>query len=293
MVRQDRPDHGEDEPLQVSGADFRKAPLLSMRRLAPSTSPGEESKSSDALDLERISSWTPYHLRKPTLLAFAALFAAAALALTLLLYFSNKNTGLSTTNDGDHYFWTYGPTAVFAVISAFWAQIEYRAKQMQPWRAMAQGPQPASQSVLLDYISPWNLLTLFRAVRHSHVTVALAVLGSLLLKGLIVLSTGLFVLQNVTVQTHDAKLQQTSAFITDGTAFNASDVATRPITILMGLVENNLTLPAGTTDSYAFETFDSKGGTFLYTTIPPRLCCLRFRLTLTFCRRWRNNQHRS
>jgi hypothetical protein len=55
--------------------------------------------------------WTPFVLRRFTLIGAACVFAAILLALEILDLVANRNNGLSTTEDSKHYLWTYGPTA--------------------------------------------------------------------------------------------------------------------------------------------------------------------------------------
>ncbi|EOD51132.1 hypothetical protein UCRNP2_2087 [Neofusicoccum parvum UCRNP2] len=64
---------------------------------------------------------------------------------------------------------------VFTSIAAFWAQVEYRSKQMVPWVLMAQGPQTAWNSLLLDYIEPMNIISLYNSFLNRHWMVVAAI----------------------------------------------------------------------------------------------------------------------
>lgn len=55
--------------------------------------------------------WTPFHLRRPVLLAAAAVFVLMVVALEVLRYVSERDDGLATVSENMHYLWTYGPTA--------------------------------------------------------------------------------------------------------------------------------------------------------------------------------------
>lgn len=209
--------------------------------------------------------WTPFYLRRRTLLLFALVFGCLAIILGILKLYSDRNDGLGTADSRLHYLWTYAPTAVFVLAAVFWDQTEYRAKQLQPWVLMRQKFQPASQSLLLDYISRWNVLAFVNAVRHHHSLAALAILGSLLLKLITVFSTGLFVLQTVEVSDYAAPLHVTESFAIADKAFwpaqgasirqNASTGDFRPTTIVMALAKENHALPNGTTSHQAFQQF--------------------------------------
>lgn len=54
--------------------------------------------------------WNPKFLHPATLLGFAISYAAMIAALQILYSVSQRNHGLSTTDQKLHYLWTYGPT---------------------------------------------------------------------------------------------------------------------------------------------------------------------------------------
>ncbi|KAF7585421.1 hypothetical protein BBP40_010964 [Aspergillus hancockii] len=197
--------------------------------------------------------WTPTVLRPLVFLAFAVIFVAILIATEVLFAFSNRNKGISASPPKYRYFWTYGPTAVLIIIAGIWGQVEYRTKQLMPWKSMSQKPKPASQSLLLDYVSDWNVVALFRALKRSHWVVAFAILGTLLLKLLTVVSTGLFILQ-------DVQLDHVSTILTAQAAFNganyiSAEVDSNTALTVVGNKFLNLSLPTGTTDKYAFPPF--------------------------------------
>lgn len=142
---------------------------------------------------------------------------------------------------------------VLIIVAGVWGQVEYRTKQLMPWKLMGQTPRPASQSLLLDYVSDWNVVTLFRALKHCHWVVAIAVLGTLLLKLLTVASTGLFMLQNVHVSNVHTELTAEATF--SGTGYNSADVDSNAALTVVGNKFLNLPYPVGTTDKYAFAPF--------------------------------------
>ncbi|KAK1701806.1 uncharacterized protein BDZ83DRAFT_645528, partial [Colletotrichum acutatum] len=111
---------------------------------------------------------TPPWLRKISLLGFAFLFTALWIALVILVRYDIANSGFIITATSSRFSWTYGPTAVFVVITGLWRQVDYHSKMHQPWQQMAKGPTPASKSILLDYISPILSTGLFRSFRNGH-----------------------------------------------------------------------------------------------------------------------------
>jgi hypothetical protein len=133
--------------------------------------------------------WTPRSLRVPTLVAISVLFAIFIISVEILALFSRRNNGYPMPSLPP--LWTYIPVAIVFIQAAFWAQMEYRTKSLAPWRVLATGPSSASQSLLLDYVSPWNITSFIGSVASRHYAVSLAVLGSLILKLLIICTTGL------------------------------------------------------------------------------------------------------
>jgi hypothetical protein len=140
------------------------------------------------------------------------------------------------------------------IIAGFWGQVEYRTKQLMPWKDMSRRPTPAAKSLLIDYISPWNVLVLFESLKAAHWIVAVSILGSLLIKFLAVVSTGLFMLQDVTVQNRHISLMAQSKF--DGSNFDSARVDGNSALTVAGVMLLNLTYPPGTTAYHAFQPFN-------------------------------------
>ena len=200
--------------------------------------------------------WTPFHLRRWTLSAFCAVIASLAMALGVLAFFSHQNNGISNASSKDHYLWTYGPTAIFTLVAVYWNQIEYHTKQLQPWTAMRDGFQKASQSVLLDYTSTINI------VRHRNALPALGLLGTVLIKLVTVLSTGLLVMQNVDVTKQNAPLTITENFgIADHSFWNnqstsdPSEADFRPTMAVVAIAQDDLSSWLRRTSSKAYQRF--------------------------------------
>lgn len=117
---------------------------------------------------------------------------------------------------------------------------------------MSKGVTSAKQSVLLDYLSPWNVLVLPRAMASGHHTVALGIVGSLLLKLLVITSTGLFVSRDITFQRDLISL--TKAFGVSNT-FNPLNVDIRPLVNLEGANGTQRSYALGSTPEYTFQPF--------------------------------------
>ena len=155
------------------------------------------------------TAWTPIWLRRRSLLAFAALFASLAASLIVLWIVNNAYRGFPLVLSNYHYAWTYGPTAVLVCVVALWRQVDYHCKLMQPWQELANGYVDAERSILLDYLSPIHLTSFVRAVRRRHAPVAASVAGFLILKVIILLSTGLLILTPVHLTGPESVIVQT------------------------------------------------------------------------------------
>ena len=143
--------------------------------------------------------WTPIWLRKRTLSALAALFASLAAALVVLWTANEAQNGFAPSLSTNHYAWTYGPTAILVVVLSFWRQVDYHCKTMQPWQELHKGCADAQRSVLLDYLSPIHITSLIRAVRYRHTPVIASIAGFVILKIVVLVSTGLLVLTPVSI----------------------------------------------------------------------------------------------
>lgn len=120
---------------------------------------------------------------------------------------------------------------------------------------MSTGLASAKATLLLDYISPSNIVTLPTALKARQYPVVLAVLASLSIKALIIVSTGLFIVQDQIIEHTDAILLATDKY--DASHFNSSSVDTRPYLNVYGIAHFNQSYPSGTTDQYAFQSFNS------------------------------------
>ncbi|GME51181.1 uncharacterized protein LTHEOB_12502 [Neofusicoccum parvum] len=203
--------------------------------------------------------WTPFHLRRPVLLAAAAVFVLMVVALEVLRYVSERDDGLATVAENMHYLWTYGPTTVLTVFAALWGQVEYRSKQIMPWSLMARGPTSMEHGLLLNYMTSTTLGSLYRSVRRRHFLVSIGISGSLILRLLIIFSTGLLSLEYrpmvydkefLTLDTLDlAKEVEYIEWLTD---------EFRPLSNginFWAILNYNLSHPHGTTSEYAVQSF--------------------------------------
>ncbi|KAF9872339.1 hypothetical protein CkaCkLH20_10166 [Colletotrichum karsti] len=155
-----------------------------------------------------------FWLTKTALVLFALVFIACASILAWLSHYISRKNGLPLTITSSHYVWTYGPTAILVIILAGWRQVDYQYKSKQPWWELINGPSPASRSVLLDYLSPFQPLSCIEAFRNGHYVVALSILTYFILKIVILISTTLFVVQ-LTLHEEPVTIRYHNRFDTD------------------------------------------------------------------------------
>jgi Protein of unknown function (DUF3433) len=147
---------------------------------------------------------------------------------------------------------TYRP--VFSIVSALWTLVEYRIKQLTPWQVLRQGPADATESVLLDYLSPWNVISLFRSLKAGHYVVTITILATLLIRLLIISSTGLLLLQDAVIQNTSARFFASDKFTNN--QVNLSAVDSKSALTVAGIASFGLSFPMGTTETYTYQSFN-------------------------------------
>ncbi|KAJ5177932.1 Protein of unknown function DUF3433 [Penicillium coprophilum] len=184
---------------------------------------------------DKTPGWRPCYLRRRVLVLFTISLCTIIATLETLNQFSQTHNGIASSVESRHYFWTYGPTAILTIVALFWSRVEFQAKQSAPWYSMLHGPQQAENSVLLDYISEMQPVSIWRALKNKHFIVAAGVTLSILLRLLVVFSTGLF---------RCNKFNSTL----DGFGLQAYD-------ILNGVLFQDVPFPEGSTANFAFQEF--------------------------------------
>jgi hypothetical protein len=199
--------------------------------------------------------WLPRALHRTTLLAFTSLFALLAIALGVIFRISDEQHGLVTPTVKYRYLWTYTPSTLFIVVSGLWVLVDYNTRSLAPWRAMAAGPTSLTKSLDVDYISSNHYAALYRSSKNSHWDVAIAAAGTICLDLLVVLSTGLFVLQptHAVDPTHRFPISTQVNFTGQVQSWGKS-FSTAYAMRLYGLSP-----PVGSTADYAYTSIDASG----------------------------------
>ncbi|KIW97988.1 uncharacterized protein Z519_01572 [Cladophialophora bantiana CBS 173.52] len=148
--------------------------------------------------------WTPIWLKRWFLGLFALVFVAFLIALVLLWHFDEQNDGFHVDQGTNHDAWTYTPTVIVVVVVAAWRMVDHQSKLAMPYDALQDGPIKPSESLLVDYISNFQLVSLLEAFKNSHFAVIASITGFMLLKVVTVFATGLLVALPTQVTQKDA-----------------------------------------------------------------------------------------
>jgi len=225
----------------VSGSESPRTPT-------PTTLPAARELTASALQ------WTPPYLRRTVIASFVLVFALILVAIEVLLAFSNKHDGIATGYAGQQYLWTYGPTVVLTLVAAIWSRVEYQAKLVAPWVRLSQQPAPADRTILLDYLSDFLPYSVVKAAKNRDYLVSAASAVAILVKTLIIISTGLITLSWTPVKMESYPMTLQDRFVNDASRLGANAL---PFYMMTGTAENNLSYPDGIYQSYAFQSMHS------------------------------------
>ncbi|TGO42975.1 hypothetical protein BHYA_0004g01010 [Botrytis hyacinthi] len=212
---------------------------------APATGIDESTPATESLK------WRPSYLPRRVLAGCCVVFAMVLIALETLLAVSSKNDGIASASYNEHYLWTYGPTAFLTIVAAIFSRVEYQSKLIAPWERMSKQPGPASHTLLLDYVSQFQPLTVYKSLKNKDVTVSVTTTVSLLIKLLIVLSTGLITLTPTQVTEHSVPMVIQNKFVDDNTSLVS--IGTLPYYFMEGVAAGNMTYPDGISKGFAFQ----------------------------------------
>ncbi|EEQ87024.2 uncharacterized protein BDCG_02144 [Blastomyces dermatitidis ER-3] len=210
------------------------------------------------------SLWTPFWLRKPTLFGFIILFAVLWIALLVLWLFVVRDNGLEIVPTSNRYVWRFSPVAVMIIVVGLWRQVDCHCKAAYPWHEMRKGLASAGKSMVLDYVSDFQVNSFLKAIKSGHHSIAASALGFVLLKVALVFSTGLFVSAPTTLIDPSYPLSMTTNL--DGEDWAAKALASEQeflrsatansIYAFFGVSEGGVPDPTGSKDGLVFQTFD-------------------------------------
>lgn len=199
--------------------------------------------------------WTPIWLKQWVLGLFAAAFAGFLIGLVLLWYYDDQNDGFEVAEGVSHYAWTYTPTVIAVFVVAAWRMVDHHSKLAMPYDSLQNGPIKASESLLVDYVSNFQLLSLIEAFKNSHFAVITTITGFILLKVVTVFATGLLVLLPTQVSQSGSSIQArgfSAASFAPGGALDSSSFSALPVYAYYGTMAQGMPLENGVTFDLAF-----------------------------------------
>lgn len=198
--------------------------------------------------------WRPTYLRRRILAAFSIIFILIIALLEYLNVLSARNGAIAKGHSKDHYLWTYGPTAFLTLIAALFSRVEYQAKLMAPWERLSKHSALAEKNLLLDYISPLQPVAIYESLKNRDFVVSATTVISLVIKMLIVLSSGLITLSRIAVHHAVVPMELQGAFVDDVAPLQAGH--SFPYWIMHGLIEGS-SYPAGISHEFAYQSVQS------------------------------------
>lgn len=195
----------------------------------------------------------PLTLQASFLISLSSILGGFCILLSVVWHTSQNSGGWNISNI-NHYVLVYGPTAVLVWIVAAWRQVDYHIKHRTPWMALTGGQPLVAHSLLLDYVSTFQLIALLTAVKLRHIPVILTILGFIALKLATLASTGLLVLEPVIASSITTGTTNTS-FV--GKTFDDSNSSTFDQSLLYttyGILVQRLHPPFGLGQGLAYAT---------------------------------------
>ena len=199
--------------------------------------------------------WTPVWLRRSTIAAFIAFFVMSIIALVVLWVLSATHNGFEIHFTGPHHeYWVYFPTILVIFLVGLWRQVDYHTKSLTPWDELQNGPISPSKSLLLDHVSPLQIVALFQAFIHNHIPIVATVSAFVFFKIITIFSTGLFILNPKNVSQSNFPLLMTARFDA-GNVGDLSSINSSPVTAFYGIAYQGIPQTAGVQSHLAYLPF--------------------------------------
>ncbi|KAK3934841.1 hypothetical protein QBC46DRAFT_425492 [Diplogelasinospora grovesii] len=196
--------------------------------------------------------WRPFCLQRKVLVSFVVILAALVVLLEALWEYSVHHAGLPTHKVG-YYLWRLGPTAVLCVLAGAWGRVDYQAKLSAPWIRLSKGAGDAEHVLLLDYVSVWRVVSVVKAAKNRDWVVVCTASVMVLLQLLVVTSTGLVSLAVVDRLGEGIPIALETEFMDNATGLDSGGALA--FYGMVGLVQDNVTLPDGVSSTYAYQQF--------------------------------------
>uniref|UniRef100_A0A8H7N2V0 Uncharacterized protein n=1 Tax=Bionectria ochroleuca TaxID=29856 RepID=A0A8H7N2V0_BIOOC len=179
-----------------------------------------------------------------------------------MLLYSDRLRGLGEVDREFVRSWRFGATAFLTLVAAFWTRVELQILRYTPWASPQSDQilnQPASS---LDYTAMIVPVALMHSWKQRHYLIFIVIIVSIMTKLQVVLSPGLFYLDDVR-STQDTELQILTSFAANkrssAPATGSNNSATAPWYNARALSAFNMSYPFGVTKQAAYQTFDHRG----------------------------------
>lgn len=212
-----------------------------------------QSEDKSIIDVQKRNSDKTSWVHTAALWAFCLCFLGLIAALFVIRHYSIINQGFQVDQSTSSYFWKYAPTAIFAVIIAFWRQVDYRCKVQAPWIEMHRGFASAKNTVLLDCVSPMLPSSMCQSLKNKHFEVSASIAVFALLKVAVLFSTGLLGFHNTALNRQDVLL-----LLDKGGDLNVSSQSMQYAMSYYGATEKGLEWPSRTGPTAAFQELSSE-----------------------------------
>jgi len=187
-------DHDEEEPINppVRSTTFPKTDTATYQPV-PNT-PDLHDQPLPSIITQQY--WQPTWLKKLSLALMTVLLLGLIAGLLAACAGADRDRGYRISSSAEHYAWTYVPTVIMVVLVALCRQIDFHVKSLMPWKELSLGPLSPFETVLVDYISDFQILSFLAAFKRLHRAVMVTILAFFIAKGLTIVSTGLFIVQS-------------------------------------------------------------------------------------------------
>jgi len=189
-------DHDEEEPINppLRSTTFPRTGAAAYQPVRNAPDPHDQAPPS----ISTPQYWQPIWLKKLSLALMTVLLLVLIAGLIAVCAGADRDGGYHVSSSTEHYAWTYIPTLVMVMLVALWRQIDYHVKSLMPWKELSLGPLGPFDTVLVDYISNFQILSFFAAFKRLHRAVMVTIVAFSIAKGLTIASTGLFIVQSAT-----------------------------------------------------------------------------------------------
>jgi len=143
------------------------------------------------------------------------------------------------------------------MIAALWGQLEQCAKQIMPWSIMSSSETIAKHSLMLNYITSSMPGSFFRSLKRGHFLVSLGISGSLILRLMVIFSSGLLRLEyRPVIYKRQLTIQDTidTTKVTEYSNVDMSPLMKNSLDYSY-MIKYGLDYPSGATPQFAVQSF--------------------------------------